>query len=151
MFWCSFTWQNLVLLSENPLWSWQGLLENMNMNSRIYLLSFKQFKCLQTVGTVTQWWLKRKLLRYVQMSGCSCTNDPTAGGHAEHETCWNMHVLAQPFGAVAIVHSAGSWPPWHHRVQESASVCGCKVHCFRLLHESCINCILMVPAHRMLE
>lgn len=45
-------------LRENPLWSWQGLLENMNINSRICLLRFKQLKCLQTVGTVTQWWLK---------------------------------------------------------------------------------------------
>lgn len=52
LFYCPCLW-------ENPLWSWQGLLENVNMNSRIYLLRFTQLKCLQTVGTVTQWWLKQ--------------------------------------------------------------------------------------------
>lgn len=68
LFWCSFTWNSLVSLSENPLWSWQGLLENMNMNSSIYLLRFTQLKCLQSVGTVTQRWLKHGTTKAFKIS-----------------------------------------------------------------------------------
>lgn len=84
----------------------------------------------------------QKLLGWVQMSARSRTQCVTAGGSAEHETCWNMQFLAERFGVVAIKQNRDLHD--HYRGQVSHSICGFHVYCFRSLQGSSINCIWMI-------